>query len=66
MNGNPCANGGTCQTTIDGYSCICSPGFTGNTFSQSMGYIPGVTTIVKKDCMKVIKIENERNARMLL
>lgn len=32
LNGNPCANGGTCHLTLEegiGYSCTCPTGFTG-------------------------------------
>ncbi|XP_022808679.1 neurogenic locus notch homolog protein 1-like [Stylophora pistillata] len=27
---NPCTNGGQCKDEVNGFSCVCSPGFTGN------------------------------------
>ena len=33
---NPCQNGGTCKDQVNGYSCSCNAGYTGEKCQTSM------------------------------
>ena len=36
---NPCLNGAICQDQIDGYQCLCMPGYTGTNIKKYTSFL---------------------------
>ena len=38
-DGNPCSNAGTCNDIVNGFTCVCAPGWTGATCTTSNEHV---------------------------
>ena len=61
---SPCKNGGTCNDSVDGYTCVCAEGYKGKTCEGKFQKLLSIASsyincTAMKDCKRIRKQEKQ-------